>query len=296
MDFQKFKKEARRLSTIFALSAGFAAGGVIGGGVLYHEYHDPVAKVEYTDTDTDIGTNTIRIPADNKTIIEAEVMQVSADGSVVVRAHPWLGQFMFASVTPNGTAGAANAPLTADLTNQDGTPVETLQRGQKVWLRGLQGVGLSGMAAEIPDIRASGDKLEGPIQARAVRVIDGDTPEVVAQIWPGFYAIINIRIDGIDTPEKGGRAKNPYEAELGAQATEAARALIEGKDVLIYNLANDKFGGRMLADVKTLDGTDVAGHLISQGLARAYDGGKREPWDPPEGYVPPAPKKPRIGH
>lgn len=294
MDFQKIKKEARRLSTIFALSAGFAAGGVIGGGVLYHEYTNPVATVEYTDKDPD--TNRIRIPADNKTVIEAEVMQVSSDGSVVVRAHPWLGQFMFASVTPNGTAAAANAPLTADITNQDGTPVETLQRGQKIWLRGLQGVGLSGMAADIPDIRASSDKLEGPIQARAVRVIDGDTPEVVAQIWPGFYAIINIRIDGIDTPEKGGRAKNPYEAELGAQATEATRNLIEGKDVLIYNLSNDKFGGRMLADVKTIDGTDVAEHLISQGLAREYHGEKKEPWDPPPGYVAPTKmKSPRSG-
>ena len=52
----------------------------------------------------------------------------------------------------------------------------------------------------------------------------------------------------------------------------------------------------MLADVKTLDGTDVAEHLISQGLAREYDGGKREPWDPPAGYVAPTKAKtPRAG-
>lgn len=285
MNFQQIKKEARRISTIFTLAAGVTAGGVIGGGVLYHEFREPAAKVETAGADT----NRIRIPASNKTVIEAEVV-ATANGQVIVRAHPWLGQFVYASVRPRGTPGAA---LTADITDASGAVIAQPAKGQKVWLRNLEGAGLSGMAADIPNIKAGSDKIEGPVQAHAVRVIDGDTPEVVAQIWPGFYAIIGIRIQKIDTPEKGGRAANAYERELGAKATAATRALIEGKDVLLYNLSYDKFGGRMLADVKTPDGVDAAQNLTGKGLARAYDGGKKEPWTPPPDYKAPKAQRPQ---
>lgn len=288
MTFSEMLKEAKKLSTIFALATGVTAGGVIGGGVLYHEYHEPTAQVET------VGTTPFRAANDNKSVVEAEVLQVASDGSIMVRAHSFVGQYMVASVHPAGTPGALDANITARFTDKDGAALASVKKGDTVYLRSMSGRGLDGLKINIPNVKPSGDVVAGPLQAEVIRVIDGDTPAVIAQIWPGSYVSISVRQYGIDTPEKGGRAKNAYEAELGKQATEAARDLIEGKQVLLYNVEIDKFGGRVLADIKTLDGIDLGEHLIAKGLARPYFGEKKEPWNPPAGWKAPAktPKSP----
>jgi hypothetical protein len=51
--------------------------------------------------------------------------------------------------------------------------------------------------------------------------------------------------------------------------------------VRLSNVANDKYGGRVDADVATASGTDVAMAMIATGLAHPYDGkGARADWCP----------------
>jgi endonuclease YncB( thermonuclease family) len=271
MEFKEFKK----LGTIFALAAGITTGGVVGGGVLYNQYHTPTAQVQ-----------TVQMTANNRSITEAEIVKVDAQGRITVRAHTWVGQYMVAQVAPAG--GSLNgAAYSAQFTDQSGKPLSQVQAGDKVWLRGMEGT--SELAnVQLPPTKPNSDVVPGPVQAKVTRVVDGDTPGVVAEIWPGTFVTISVRVGGIDTPEKKGRAKNAYEADLAEQASAATRELIDGKTVLLYNVEYEKYGGRVLGDVKTLDGVDVAQNLVNKGLARPYDGGTKQPWVAPKGYKAPA--------
>lgn len=282
MKVQEFFKEARKLGTIFAVAAGVATGGGISGYYIYQDQQN--TKIEQVDT------TRFRAANDNKTVVEAEVVRAFDDGGILVRAHTWVGQYKLAVVYPAGAATTNGA--TASITDKDGNLLDKVKNGDKVFLHNVQGLGLTGVAVDLPNASPSGDVIAGPIQALAVRVIDGDTPAVMAEVWPGDYISISVRDYGTDTPET--RTKNLYEKELGKKAAGVTRALIEGKQVLLYNIEIDKFGGRVLADVKTMDGVDIGQNLINQGLARPYFGEKKEPWTAPPGWkAPDAAKKPR---
>jgi endonuclease YncB( thermonuclease family) len=120
--------------------------------------------------------------------------------------------------------------------------------------------------------------VAGPVAAHLVRVVDGDTIEVLARIWPDHYVETLVRLAGIDAPELHGHC-----AEEIAQAERAkARlaALLAGQPVQLVEVRYGKYAGRVVARVLTADGTDVAQTLLSEKLARAYDGGRRAPWCP----------------
>ncbi|HYD19049.1 MAG TPA: hypothetical protein VEF76_11270, partial [Patescibacteria group bacterium] len=229
MNLQDFKKEARKVAVIFAVGA--ATGGAVGTGLTLH-FNDSAAKVETVATARDLTR--LNVPSDHRTVVEADVLQAAADGTVVVRAHPWVGQYMITRVQQTGSN--AGALFTANITDANGDTVTSPKKGTKVYLRGLSAPGYAGMRVELPNVKPVSDVVAGPIQAKVLRVIDGDTPAVAAEIWPGTYVTISVRVGGIDTPEKKGRAKNEYEAGLAEQASAATRDLIDGKDVLLYNL------------------------------------------------------------
>ena len=111
-----------------------------------------------------------------------------------------------------------------------------------------------------------------------VKVIDGDTLKVDARgDFPPELAMLNVRLRGVDTPEKGGHAKCEAERRAGRAATAFTAAAVAGGVVTIRNLAWGKYGGRVLADV-SVDGRLIADRLIIAGFGRAYDGGKRKLW------------------
>ena len=118
-----------------------------------------------------------------------------------------------------------------------------------------------------------------PYDMKVTKVTDGDTIRVEAPwLLPELGDDIAIRILGIDTPEKGGRAKCEAEAALGAEATEFAKSVIAVGDVVQVDVLQwDKFGGRINADV-FIDGENFAQMQIERGLAVPYDGGKKAPW------------------
>jgi endonuclease YncB( thermonuclease family) len=125
-------------------------------------------------------------------------------------------------------------------------------------------------------LAAAAEVIPGPVPAEVVRVVDGDTVTVEATIWLGQRLTVNARIRGIDTPELHGACAREKAMAEAAQSTLAG--ILEARAVRLTNIANGKYAGRVLADVATDDGIDVATFMLGTGLARAYDGGARAAW------------------
>ena len=111
------------------------------------------------------------------------------------------------------------------------------------------------------------------------RVIDGDTVGVQAAWLPDpLKKELSVRILGVDTPEKGHRAKCPEEAARGLAATEfTKKAILSSKQRVIMLKSWDKYGGRVLGDV-ILDGQSLRTMLITNGFAREYYGEAKTSW------------------
>ena len=112
-----------------------------------------------------------------------------------------------------------------------------------------------------------------------VRVVDGDTVAVDASAdLPPELADLRVRLRGVDTPEKGGRAKCDSERDAGQAATAfTAQAVAGASTIVVRDLEWGKWGGRVIADL-VIDGQSLSESLIAAGHGRAYDGGKRESW------------------
>lgn len=111
------------------------------------------------------------------------------------------------------------------------------------------------------------------------RVLDGDTVAFQASFLPPpLKQELSIRVYGVDTPEKGFRAKCPQEDQKGQAASMFTKNLVANakvKQVVIMDW--DKFGGRVLGDV-ILDGQSLRTLLINNGFARPYFGEAKQSW------------------
>ena len=114
---------------------------------------------------------------------------------------------------------------------------------------------------------------------KALKITDGDTIKLdVSKESPLVKKLgLSVRIKGIDTPEKGSKAKCDKENILGQQATVFTTYLIGNKELLLSQVQNDKYGGRIVANVK-VGGVDIAQELLKKGLARVYNGEKKKSW------------------
>jgi micrococcal nuclease len=121
------------------------------------------------------------------------------------------------------------------------------------------------------------DMVAGPVRAEVVRIVDGDTIEARAQLWIGLSLVSSIRIRGIDTPEMRGGC--PEEKAMAAAGRDLL-AELAGEAILLTNIENDKYGGRVVADVASEDGADLGSEMVARGFARPYNGGARGDWCP----------------
>jgi endonuclease YncB( thermonuclease family) len=119
--------------------------------------------------------------------------------------------------------------------------------------------------------------VEGPVRAHLVRVVDGDTVEVLARIWPDHYVETLVRLADIDAPELL-RGRCAEETALAERAKARLAALLAGRRLLLVDVRYGKYAGRVVARVMTEDGDDVAKILLAEKLVRPYDGGRRAPW------------------
>ena len=115
--------------------------------------------------------------------------------------------------------------------------------------------------------------------AKVVRASDGDTIVIEAPWVPApIKKEIAVRVYGVDTPEKGGRAKCPAENVKGQAASAFTKKLIDEAKTIQYVLYDwDKFGGRVLGDL-LIDGKSLREQLIANGYARAYFGEAKQSW------------------
>jgi endonuclease YncB( thermonuclease family) len=112
--------------------------------------------------------------------------------------------------------------------------------------------------------------------AQVLRVIDGDTFEARVRIWPGMDVTTRVRLRGIDAPELHARCAEERAKALAAR--EALSRILKEGAVGIARVNQDKYGGRVDADVSTAQTADVAEAMLGGGFARRYDGGRRRSW------------------
>lgn len=123
----------------------------------------------------------------------------------------------------------------------------------------------------------AGETLPGPIPAEVVDVIDGDTIAVRAHIWLGQEIAIRVRLAGIDAPELHGHCAS--ETDLAERARTTLEALLADGAAVLRAVHNDRYGGRVVAQVESGEGVDVAEALLAAGLVRPYTGrGARPDW------------------
>jgi len=112
-----------------------------------------------------------------------------------------------------------------------------------------------------------------------LRVIDGDTIDVRADLGFDVSLRLRLRFAGINTPES--RTRNLEEKALGLAAKARLVEILESADSLEFeSFGKGKFG-RVLATPYAVNNdkrTDVCQLLVREDHARLYDGGKREPW------------------
>ena len=108
-------------------------------------------------------------------------------------------------------------------------------------------------------------------KAKCLRVIDGDTVELMFDLGMNQFRKERVRIYGINTPEIFGVKKETEEYAKGMEAKEFVEEFVKDADLLVQTI-KDKTGkyGRYLARIFKFEGDDMvkmSDGLLKQGLA-----------------------------
>jgi micrococcal nuclease len=98
--------------------------------------------------------------------------------------------------------------------------------------------------------------------AQVVRVVDGDTIDVVLDLGFHIFIEMKLRLFGINTPE--------LKEQSGKVARDRLKEKIDGKQITVYTIKDkqEKYG-RYLAKINCA-GEDINEWLVSEGLAVRY--------------------------
>ncbi len=99
--------------------------------------------------------------------------------------------------------------------------------------------------------------LSADIHGRVVRVLDGDTIEVMDS-----RKAVRIRLVNIDAPEK--------KLDYGRWSTDMMKSLVAGKTVTVTYFHRDRYG-RILGQVYAPDGMNVNQFMVRAGAACVYE-------------------------
>jgi len=126
---------------------------------------------------------------------------------------------------------------------------------------------------------AKAENLDTMYVYKAIRIIDGDTIALnVENEKPLIQKLgLSVRIRGIDTPERGSKAKCEKERALAEKATKLVNEIVGAmgqNELLLSNVKWDKFGSRINATVK-VNGVDIGKALLVRNLAVENNGEKK---------------------
>ena len=108
-----------------------------------------------------------------------------------------------------------------------------------------------------------------------VKVVDGDTIDIIVDLGFGLTKKERVRIAGIDTPES--RTRDLKEKEYGLAAKYYLQGILNRADDLIVRTEKEGKFGRMLGWLYSDDDEKSINQvMIDEGYAWAYDGGKKE--------------------
>ena len=108
-------------------------------------------------------------------------------------------------------------------------------------------------------------------------IIDGDTFAARVILDDDIKITVRVRIANVDTPELHGNCD--YEIRMANIARDRLAQLIPtGSTVELTDIRDDKYLGRIDANVFDVAGNDVGKILIKEKLGRAYNGGRRVGW------------------
>lgn len=119
--------------------------------------------------------------------------------------------------------------------------------------------------------------LAGPYAARVLRVVDGDTFLARIRTWLYQDTTVYVRLLGVDTPERGDKARCAEERRLAEAATARLEVLLSAGSIELRQIQGDKYAKRIDAQVYAA-GVDVVGAMIESGHGRPYAGRARKPW------------------
>jgi micrococcal nuclease len=138
-------------------------------------------------------------------------------------------------------------------------------------------IALLGCCLALPAGPSRADEtLPGPIPAQAERVLDGDTLEVLANVWPGVSTRARVRLAGIDAPELASPC--PAARAKAETARSVLANAVAGVQLRLVHIRPEHAYGRILADVQLADGSDVGTLLLELGLAKPYKSRVRCDW------------------
>ncbi len=128
----------------------------------------------------------------------------------------------------------------------------------------------------ISGILLCGNAFSTPVQVK--RIVDGDTFIANVLLADGIEIMsVSVRLRNVDTPELHGECD--YEITRAEYAKQRLAELIPtGSVIEIKNIKNDKYPGRIDANVYDSANRDVGSVLIHEQVGRPYSGGKRESW------------------
>ena len=119
------------------------------------------------------------------------------------------------------------------------------------------------------------DKRPFEMEAKCVKVYDGDTITVAFDTFGLGIFKHSVRINNIDTPEMS--RVGEVEKEMGKKARDYLSDLILDKIITVKCIKRERYG-RLLSDI-SVGNVDVATKLIEAGLAVEYHGvGPRFDW------------------
>lgn len=108
-------------------------------------------------------------------------------------------------------------------------------------------------------------------------VLDGDTFAARVSLDEDVEITVRVRLINVDTPELNGDCQ--AEIDAAHRAKQRLEDLLQlGTVVELKNIKDDKYLGRIDANVILSDGRDVGDVLVDDGLARRYNGGRRKSW------------------